>query len=355
VEHSCIYSHKSWVILTVSLQALAFLPLIYFSQYGHVSFWFLVIVLSLYWGAGLAAAPAWNYWMGQLVPYESGQWFFSKRAQISQVGILLGLIAGGVALHNQITILSFGSLFGGLFFIAFLCRFLSALLLRQKNYLASWNNTQDISMGFKKSIYFFWSAQSKRNFFIFFFIYMTCVYISAPFVHPYFLVKLNLDYGAYMVAIAALMLGKVVSSQILSRQSQQSESGISLFIIAIAMISPAPLLWPASTAFFYILILQFISGFAWGVLDVGQSLIFYKSITQSEKIIFSMISNVLGALAIVIGTAVGGFMLQRLGTLIEGYFSLFTLGGILRVLAAIPLVWSAQKWLQLENKFTNAR
>jgi MFS family permease len=359
-------THKSWVVLSVTVQALAFLPLIYYSFGETPHFWTLFAILTLYWGAGFSATPAWNYWMGQLVPESMSQKYFATRARLSQIGILIGLVIGGVALHNKITILSFSSVFGGLFFLAFLCRMGSSILLSRKRFLMEWEPPKDRLLGVRASWGVFWKHPRKRKFFLLLFPYMASVYISAPFVTPYFLAQMKMDYGAYMIAIAALMTGKIVALTLMSWQGGRVAAALSpsaagsagqvsdaknprgggfwLFSWGVILVSPGPAFWVIATAYPAVLLLQFISGIAWAALEVGLSLIFFKDLTPEEKVPILTIYNVFNAVSIILGTLIGGWMLTMLGENIRGYLILFFIGSVLRVIFSRPLVQSAKAW-----------
>lgn len=344
-------THKSWVVLSVAMQALAFLPLIYYSFGETPHFWTLFLILTLYWGAGFSATPAWNYWMGQLVPDSISQKYFAKRARLSQVGILIGLVIGGIALHNKITIFSFTSVFGGLFFLAFLCRLGSSFLLSRKRFLIEWEPPRDRLLGVRDSWAVFWKDPLKRKFFLLLFPYMASVYISAPFVTPYFLAQMKMDYGAYMIAIAALMAGKIVALTLMSWRPMGGTStagGFKLFMWGVIAVSPGPALWVVATAYPAALILQFVSGMAWAALEVGLSLIFFKDLSAQEKVPILTIYNVFNAVSIILGTLIGGWLLTMLGETVNGYLMLFFIGGVLRMIFSRPLVLTAKAWQNLK-------
>lgn len=342
-------SHKSWVVLNVTLQAVAFLPLVYFSFGQTPHFWMLFLILTLYWGAGFAAGPSWNYWMGHLVPEGTSQRYFSLRAQVSQIGILIGLVLGGVALHNKVTILSFTSVFGGLFFVAFLCRLGSSFFLSRKLFRSEWEGPRHQFLGVRASWRVFWSTPEKRRFFFALFPYMAAVYISSPFVTPYFLAQLKLDYGAYMIAIAALMLGKITALALVSRRAKEI-GGLRLFIFGALTVSPGPALWWVSTSYGFVLALQFVSGMAWACLEVGLSLIFVRDLKAEEKVPILTIYNLLNAGSIILGTLCGGWLLSLLGENPRGYWILFALGGGLRILFVGPLFKRVREWRGLPVK-----
>ena len=56
-------NHKRFVVTSVFIQALSFVPLVYFTVFSKPDFWVLFLILTLYWAAGLAASPAWIFWM----------------------------------------------------------------------------------------------------------------------------------------------------------------------------------------------------------------------------------------------------------------------------------------------------
>ncbi|MBX3041326.1 MAG: MFS transporter [Bdellovibrionaceae bacterium] len=344
-------SHKAWVILSVTVQALAFLPLIYYSMGNTPHFWVLFLILSLYWGAGFSATPAWNYWIAHLVSDEISQKYFSQRAWVSQIGILLGLVIGGVALHNKVTIFSFSSVFAGLFFLAFLCRIGSSLFLSRKLFRPEWAVQKHEMKGLRASWRIFWASPVKRNFFLILFPYMGAVYLSAPFITPYLLAQLKLDYGAYMIAIAALMIGKMTALAFVSK-AKTPKRGLHWLILGVATVSPLPALWAVSTNYAFILALQFVNGMTWAGIEVGLSLIFFKDLTPKEKVPILTIYNLLNAASIILGTLLGGFILELSGDITTGYLTLFILGAVSRVFFSRPLIWQARKWQETSGSAT---
>jgi MFS family permease len=106
-----VKSPKYWVLGAVILQALCFVPLFIFSLTSPDRFLWLFVAASLYWAAGFAAGPAWNLWMQQLVPEENVAHFFALRHRILQIGILIGLVGGGVALHSKVELGPFQNVF----------------------------------------------------------------------------------------------------------------------------------------------------------------------------------------------------------------------------------------------------
>lgn len=330
-----VQSHKHWVVASTLLQALTFLPLIYFSATRAPNFWMLFFILTLYWGSGFAAGPAWNYWMGRLVQVEEGNRFFSKRARISQVGILLGLIGGGVSLHNKVELGPFSSVFTMLFVFAFGCRLISSFILSSQYFDPQWNRDEK-RLGLRGSWKIFWANTTKRQFFFYLAPFQAAVFISSPFVTPYMLAQVHMDYGTYMTAIGILFVGKIIALLLIDK-FRGNTSGFNLLVFGAGAIVPLPALWAVSSAPGFIFALQLVSGLAWAFVEVGLSLIFFKDLKQEEKVPVLTVYNLLNSLAIIVGTYIGGKILWLFGEKVTSYYAVFILGSVARGLGFVPL------------------
>lgn len=327
-------SHKHWIVVMVFIQALTFLPLIHFTMTESPQFWTLFVVLTIYWASGFAAGPVWNYWMGRLIPLQAGQKFFAFRTRLVQYGTIIGLFIGGLSLHHRIELLPFASVFTGLFLIAFLARLISSLLLSQHYFEKEWQPTRNLS--FTKSVKVFINHPDKRKLFIVLIPFQCAVFVSAPFVNPYMLAQLKMDYTHYMFAIAALFFGKIVSLQVIEKMKSQISS-FGIFKLGLILIAPMPVCWSFSHEYSYIVILQLLSGVFWSLVEYGLSLIFFKDLTEEEKIPVITMYNFLNSIAIIVGTFIGSRVLIKYGEVLSSYQMLFVFGGCLRLFALTPL------------------
>lgn len=335
-----VKNHKIWVRTLAFLQASTFIPLIFFAMGSRPHFLTLFIVLSFYWGAGFSISPAWNYWMGNLVAPERAQKYFSQRSRISQTGLLMGLILGGVALHNNVHLGPFTSTFGLIFFFAFLSRMASSWLLSRKHYEDKWS-AQTTYLHIQESWKIFWSDRKKRDFFLSILPFQMSVFFSAPFVTPYMLAKLKMNYGQYMSAVAFLMIGKIISTLYFDRAKQfhyRTAFKWGLFVIA-----PAPVFWVFSDNFVYILCLQLVSGAAYGFFEVGMALMFFKDLNANEKIPFLTFYNMLNCMGLLIGSAIGGIWLKTHHSDLQAYYALFVMGACFRLLGSWLLYQQSKK------------
>lgn len=335
-------SHKSWVVGNALAQALAFLPLIYYSTHHPPGFWILFLILTLYWGANFAAGPAWNYWMGHLVPPDLAARYFSQRARISQIGLLIGVVSGGALLHGRVALGPFSSMFGIIFFGAFACRLCSTFLLSAHHYQREWASKYKLP-GVLDSVKLFFRDPVKTRFFMYLLPFQIAVYVSAPFVTPWMLAQVKLDYWSYMISIAVGLIAKIFMLTYL-QYWQKNIDPFKLFIIGMVAACPSAMLWSLSDNFYYLLLLQAHAGLAWGCYEVALFLIFFQDLKQEEKVSILTIYNVINAIGIIAGTAIGAKFLDIVGTTRTGYAVIFVAGSLLRFTFAFFLIKTIQDW-----------
>ncbi len=88
----------------------------------------LFAVAAVYWGAGLGTNPAWNTWVGTIVPKRLRARYFARRTRLSQMGVFIGFIVAGVSLAIwPVRVGRLLDVFGLIVFLAAgLCRLVSA-------------------------------------------------------------------------------------------------------------------------------------------------------------------------------------------------------------------------------------
>lgn len=335
-------NHKVWVGTLAFLQAITFIPLVLFALGSKPHFWTLFWVLTFYWGAGFSAGPSWNYWMGHLVSPREAARFFSKRTRISQVGILVGLVIGGVALHNNVKLGPFTSTFGLIFFFAFLCRALSSWLLSRKHYEKTWSEPSSL-LKIRDSWKMFWSQKQKRNFIVWVLPFQMSIFISAPFVTPYMLAHLKMNYGQYMTAVSFLLIGKIISLWFFERAKNLNYH--KAFGWGLLILCPSPIFWSLSSSFEYVLVLQIIGGAAWALFEIGLALIFFQDLKPGEKIPFLTFYNFMNAVGLLGGSAIGALYLKTHSLGPQNYFFLFITGGFCRVISGYFLYKQSVKFV----------
>ena len=87
-------SNRLWVIGCTTIQSVSFLPLIFWAIQGKASFFQLLVITSIYWSAGMAGVPAWNTWMGILIPAQIRAAYFAQRNRLAHLATLIGFLFG---------------------------------------------------------------------------------------------------------------------------------------------------------------------------------------------------------------------------------------------------------------------
>jgi MFS family permease len=194
----------------------------------------------------------------------------------------------------------------------------------------------------------FWRGQHKKKFFMYLVPFQVAMYVSSPFVTPYMLAQMKMNYGQYMGAIAALMVGKILSLSLV-QYVKKDLNGFRMLVTGVVMISPLPALWALSESYEYVLLLQIVSGMSLACFEVGLSLIFFKDLKQEEKVPVLTMYNLLNSVAIIGGTFLGGFLLRNLGEEKSSYWTLYIVGAVLRIAFCIPLVKQSLRWRRISD------
>jgi len=322
-------SVKKWVVGSGFIQAVSYLPLFYFSIFPTDNFIWLFLIAAFYWGAGFASGPMWNYWMGQLVPDKEAAHFFALRHKIGQIGILIGLVGGGLALHFKLQVGPLTSVFSTLFLIAFFSRAASSFFLSMKR---EWRKTPEHKPDIRE-VMTLWKNPDYRSFFGFLFLFHVVIFTSGPFVTPYFLEKLQLNYNGYMLSLAALLLAKIAVLPLVGPLMRKY--GVKrVFFWGALGIAPVPALWPLSNELWFVMCLQAVSGAFWGLFEVALTVTFFNQIHPKQKILILTVYNFFNASAVIIGSLIGGHILKYFNASYGSYALIFVLGATLRCVVA---------------------
>ena len=326
-------NHKWLVTWMALIQALVFLPLMWLALTVRGHFSVLTIVISLYWFAAFSYGPAWNYWISKILGGSESRSFFAHRSRLQQLGIFCGLIGAGYLLKMGSTYLSQMHLFIFVFACAAFFRLLSVVALLNHDYQKQWSENVP-SKSIRESIQLFWRKKERRNFFLSLVPFTFCIHLTAPLVHPYLLKQVKLPYDQYSLVVAALLIGKVISTFIIQNKFSHWEPKKLLFLGAIGA-APLPIFWALSENFYFMCLLQIFSGATWVFYDVGLSLYFYSDLNDEEKVVMFTSYNALNSFAILAGGYAGSHILHYLGETKSSYYLMFLSGGVIRGLVAL--------------------
>ncbi len=327
-----IGSYRRWVVVCAVAQAGSFVPLVVAAATGRMPTALLFAIAAVYWGAGLATGPAWNVWVESLVPASIRARFFARRARVGQLGLLLGFVAGGVILQASTTLGAPLAAFGVLFSVALLSRLASAHYLHvQREPSPPGDELGQLGIGRLLKV----ARSDTRARLLFYMLGIQMAsWVAGPYFTPYMLVQLEFSYSAFVGLTCAAFLAKIAVLPMLGRVAERFGARRLLWIGG-ALVVPVPALWLLHHGFAYLLVLQLVSGAAWGAYELAILLLLLEAIPRAKRLGVLTVFNVANGAAIAGGSLVGGALLAAFGSTAEAYATLFALSTIAR---AAPLV-----------------
>lgn len=327
-------SHKWWVVLCASCQALAFLPLAAGAYSNQVGCWLVFGMAAIYWGAGLATGPAWNTWAGTLVPDNLRTGFFARRTRFSQIGTLVGFAAGGLTLQFAKGWTAACTPFALLFMAAAMARFVSA------SFLASQSEPCPVSDEHRKvgvrELFAGRSGRTDGRLLLYLLAVQAAAQLAGPYFTPFMLKQIRFSYFEYVVLIAVSFAAKALALPSLGRLARRIGTRQLLWIGGVS-IAPVSALWLVSNHFGYLLFVQVAAGLAWASYELAMFLLFFEAIPEQERTSVLTIYNVGNALATACGALLGGCYLWTAGERPAVYLTLFGVSSLARLAALVFL------------------
>jgi len=329
-------SHRRWVVLCAGVQAASFLPLLGAALAGDIPTVFLFLISSLYWGSGMATGPAWNTWVGTIVPARVRTRYFALRTRVAQAAVLVGLLAGGFTLqwgeqHGQ-TLHAFALLF----LVAGACRAVSTWLLASQSEPVPLPEAYRHVEAREATARLFGRSRGGRLL-LYLLSVQVAVHFAAPYFTPYMLKQLHLSYAEYMTLLAASFGAKIVMMPVLGRVSHRFGAHRLLVVGGLGIV-PLSLLWLVSDHFGYLLVVQSLAGTFWGAYELATFLLVFETIDEEERTSVLTSFNFANALAMVGGSLVGGTLLHQLGETHGAYMVIFAASTSARLLTVSLLL-----------------
>lgn len=327
-------SYRRWVVLCARLQALSFAPLIVGALLGRLDLQWIFLAAAAYWSFGLATSPAWNAWVGVLIPPERRAAYFARRSRWAQAALFAGIVAGGLILDRGRASGSVSVAFAVLFVTACAARLTSSV------YLASQSEPPDLARSHRnltaRELYSRFRRGNSGRLLAYLLALQVAVHVAAPFFTPYMLVEIELSYARFTALTAASFLARVLVLPSLGRLAHHLGSGALLWIGAAAVV-PLPALWLVSDSFGYLFALQLLAGAAWAALELATLLAFFEALDVRERTSILTVFNLANAAAMALGTLLGGELFILFAGNSLAYAAVFAVSSAAR-LATLALV-----------------
>lgn len=333
---------RRFVALCAVIQAVSLVPLAWWAVAGRAEAWQLLTAASVYWSAGMAAAPSWTSWTATLVPPRVRTAYFAQRSRLAQAAVLAAFVAGGLVLGVEAAKDAALSGFEALFCAAAAARLFSAACLwgcreprrqwRERDGSAA---AVPIRSRITAGLHDLATGPAGRL------VTFLCCFtfglqFAGPYFTPYMLEALGFSYGQFLAVFGAGFLVKAVFLPSIGRLGSRLGPR-RLLVLASLAVMPLSLLWLPSVEVRWLVVVQFIAGTCWAGYELAVTLLLFELAGDRDR--GGMISvYTLGiAVATVAGAGCGGLLLRWLGETREAYAAVFVGSCLLRA-AALPLL-----------------
>lgn len=262
-----------------------------------------------------------------LPPEERGQ-FLGRRSQMMNLVAMATLFFAGYFLH---WIKTFSEMIGfvALFFAAALFRYLCARSFGQLV-----DPPHEKKEGSDFTFWMFIRRMRESNFvkFVLYVAGMTFVtQIAAPYFTVFMLRDLQMSYAEYMAINVATVLGAVVGYPLWGKHGDHVGNA-SILKITSCLIPLIPLLWLFSSSIYYLIVVEFVSGFAWSGFNLSSINFVFDAVVPEKRVRCLGYFNMITGVALFFGSSLGGFLAERLPPLLgHRICTLFLLSGFLRI------------------------
>jgi MFS family permease len=336
-------SYRRWVVLCAAVQAAGFVPLVIAAWVGRIPTALMFLVAGIYWGSNMACGAAWNTWAATLVPAGERAPFFSRRTRLTQAGLLVGFVAGGLTLQAGTSLEKPLAAFALIFLCAAIARFISAAFLFSQSEPSPPTAAHRIVPA-REMLRRFRSGSDGRLL-TYLVLMQAAAQISGPYFTPFMLKQLHFSYATYMIVVAAGLVAKMFSLPMLGRVAHRYGAR-KLLIIGGCTVIPMPVLWLVTDSVPWLVFIQLLSGVTWAGYELAMFLLFLEQLPDRERTSVLTTYNFAHAAATVGGAALGGLLIGQLGKTQTAYLVVFAMSGFARVLT-LPLLRRAtnlERW-----------
>lgn len=309
----------------------------------------LSIVLISHLLGGLGSA-SWLSWLGMIVPRQLRGRYFSIRNSAASLTNLLCLPLAGLAvshwrggtLQGYGIVLLIGIVFG---IISLGCQYFKVDLNPQlQNTLNNYpqdkliNSTVITPAANQPSI---WQNSRFVIFVLYFSLWMFAVNLSAPFFSLYMLDTLNLDISLVSLYTSLQAGANLLMLIIWGKLADKIGSRRILIFVGI-LVAVTPILWVGINTHYvdfwlWLPLLHILTGGTWAGVDLCNNNIQLEIAPVKNQSIYFAIAAAMAGASGALGTTIGSLIVQF--TNCGGLLGLFTLSGVLRLIALVPLMF----------------
>ena len=325
-------SRKRLVALAALLQGLMYIPVALVFFFGTFRVYHLILFTCLYWIFGLILSPAWNSWMGDLTSERQRGAYFGKRSKIIQTVTFAAFLSAGYILQKC-------SSDARTEYAGFVIIFLLACISRVVSSIYLWKEYEPefIERRGPASDFVTFIRNARTGNYGLFALYLSLmnfsVYLAAPFFTPYMLNDLHLSYLTFTLINAASIIVKIFSIPVWGKAADRFGAKKVLSLTGFLM-PVVPLLWLFSGNVYYLILIQFYSGFIWGGFEISSFSFIFDTTTPQSRATDVAYYNVINGIALVTGALAGSLIARYNDLFWSKYLLIFGVSGLLRYLVS---------------------
>lgn len=318
-------------LLVAQFVQLVGLALIIYCTSHDVPFFWTLTSLSLYWIGGQNAGPLWLDWVSVHCQKKSFSYFLGRRNSFVVFCTMIFFLALSFLIEHGVS-------FVQIFTLGLIARVLASCLQAIMIYASrnAFHNAHDLveddvqeDIKEKEILYSFfcWGGLFRFG-----------VALCSPFFITYMINDLKLSTPSFVLLSAIPFLGRSLFQSNWVRATEQGRSyyGIQVACLAISIL---PVLWTFSDNFYYLILLQIMSGIFWGGMELTQVLMIQNHAYGSSRR-YTGLQGAIFTVFSVLGALCGGILIDRGLTI----FDIFNLSTIVRVGLAVVLIIQARKF-----------
>jgi MFS family permease len=329
-------SRKMLVVSMAFFQGLMYVPLaLTWHLQRDVAIWSTIAAFSISTLAGGIHGPAWVDWMGSLTPRRVRGRYFGVRNRIYGIIQLTISVGGGVLVdRGGGTFAKTMVLFSLIWAICVLFRTISSILLAIQYDPPHTVAPASQVMTFGQFLQNLWSNQFGK--------FTVCSLLlnfganfSAPFFAVYMLEDLRYNYTEYTIMAMIPTLAMIVTMPVCGRLLDRVGTVMPMKVFAMVIMSLS-LWWVFSDNFWWLAGVQVVAGVAWAGYGLSAFNYSIEVLPPARRVASLAYANVLNAIAISAGAAVGGMAAPLLPKVAKYQLqTIFLVSAMLRVAPAV--------------------
>jgi MFS family permease len=320
------------LIVFSALQAFFLFPmaLLPFSQ-SPARLKILICLVILFRVLSNLIATVWGSLVSDYLTASTRGHYFGWRSRIAGAAGMTAILAAGLILTSW-NRLNPAVGFFVIFFLAGICRIVSAILMARMQDIRFHGNSSGIH---RRSLLSFLSRLKKNNFFNFLCYASAMMFsamISSSYISVYILRDRHWSYLTYSAIQMAPVIAGLIAYPLWGKHADRVGNAEVLKVTG-ALIPLIPLYWLLVRNPFILMACELFSGFIWGGFNLCVVNFIFDSFEPEKRVRFFGYFNLLNGTAIFFGAIAGGFLSTRVPALLgSNICSLFLISLILRLL-----------------------